>query len=121
MSSSGDRYLGAALGLIGAVLLFLEAFLDLVRGVVYLAFGHSVRAFGPFDQSLVLIVIGIVVAIFAALGGSRREERAMVSGAVLVVLALVGWLLLGFGTGVIALLASILILVAGVVFLVSSR
>ncbi|HTP53669.1 MAG TPA: hypothetical protein VML94_01730 [Thermoplasmata archaeon] len=121
MPRSGDRYLGAALGLVGAVLLFLEAFLDVVRSVVYFAVGHTVRAFGPIDQAAVLVVIGIVVVIFSALGGSRREDRSMVAGVVLVVLALIGWLLLGFGTGVLALLASILILIAGIVFLVSAR
>jgi len=121
MAGSSDRYIGAVFGILGAVLLFVEAILDLVRGVVYLAFGHGVRAFGPFDQAIVLLVIGAIVAVFSMLGGSRREDRGVLAGAVLVVLALVGWLLLGFGTGVLALLASILVLIAGIVFLVSSR
>ncbi|HUJ78082.1 MAG TPA: hypothetical protein VLX64_03640 [Thermoplasmata archaeon] len=121
MSTDGDRKLGAAFGLIGAGLLVLEALLDLVRGVVYLTVGHGAKAFGPFDEALILIVVGIVVAVFSAIGGVRRQDRALVSGAVLVVIALAGWLLLGLTSGVIALLGTIFVLIAGVVFLASSR
>ncbi|MGP8077514.1 MAG: hypothetical protein ACLQD8_01555 [Thermoplasmata archaeon] len=121
MAGRGDRTIGAAFGVLGAVLLVLEGLLDLLRGVYYLALGRGLRAFGPFDQSIVLIVVGAVVAIFAILGGARREERSLVSGAVLVVVALAGWLVLGFGSGVLSLLGSILVLIAGVVFLVSAR
>lgn len=119
--SGGERGIGAALGLIGAVLFFFEAFLDLVRGVVYLALGHGMHSFGPFDEALLLIVVGILVAVFAVMGGVRPGDRSLLSGAVLVVVALVGWLALGFGTGVLALLGSVFVLLAGVVFLVASR
>jgi len=120
VSGAEERKIGAAFGLIGAVLLVVDALLDLVRGVVYLAIGRGARAFAPFDQALVFIVIAAVVAGFSLLGGMRRQERALVAGAVLVVVALVGWLLLGFGSGVLALLGSVLILLGGVVFLASS-
>jgi hypothetical protein len=118
---TGDRAIGAAFGLVGALLLVLDGLIDLVRGVVYLATERGLRAFGPFDQALIFIVVGGVVAFFSVLGGFRRDDRGLVAGAVLVVVALAGWLVLGFGSGVLALLASIFILIAGVVLLVSSR
>lgn len=116
-----DRGIGAALGLIGAILLFLEGFLDLIRGVVYLAVGHGMRAFGPFDQALLLLVVGVLVAVFSVLGAVRRQDRSLVAGAVLVVIAIVGWLALGFASGVIALLGTLFVLIGGVVLLVASR
>lgn len=120
MADWSDRAVGAVCGFLGAALLILDGLLDLVRGVIYLAIGRGLRAFGPFDQALVFIVIGGVVAVFTALGGVRRQSRAVAAGAVLVVVALAGWLVLGFGTGVLALLGSIFILIAGIVFLVTS-
>ena len=109
------------LGLLGAALLALDALIDLVRGVVYLAVGRGFRAFGPFDEALVFLVVAAVVAFFSTLGGMRREDRSLLAGAVLVVVAIAGWLALGFAAGVLPLLAALLILIAGVVFLVAGR
>lgn len=116
-----DRGIATVLGLVGAVLFGFEGFLDLLRGVIYLAVGHGVRAFGPWDEALLLIVVAILVALFSVLGGSRRSDRALLAGVVLVVIAIVGWLALGFGTGVLALLGSVFVLLGGVVFLVAAR
>jgi hypothetical protein len=118
---TGDRAIGAVFGLVGAGLLVLDGLVDLIRGVVYLAIGRGTHAFGPFDQALLFVVVGLVVAFFSILGGLRRDDRGLVAGAVLVVIALAGWLVLGFGSGVLALLGSIFVLIAGVVFLVSAR
>jgi hypothetical protein len=121
MGSIGDRGIAAVFGFVGAAFLVVEALLDLVRGVVYLAVGHGLRSFGPFDQAVVFLVLAVVVVLFSILGAARGRDRAVMSGAVLIVLALVGWLFVGFGSGVLALLAGIFILIAGVVFLVASR
>lgn len=121
MSEFGDRKIAGLLGLLGALLLGLEGLLDLIRGAVYLAVRHGVGSFATFDQALILIVVAIVIAAFAVLGAVHREGRAVVAGAVLIVIAIVGWLELGFGSGVLALLGALLTLLGGVVFLVSSR
>lgn len=121
MSDGGDRKIAVVFGLLGAVLLVLEGLIDLVRGVVYLAIGRALQAFGPFDQAVILVVVGLVVGLFAALGGRRTEGQGLVSGVVLIVLAVVGWLGLGFGSGVLALLGTVFVLVSGVVFLVVGR
>jgi len=121
MGETGDRKLAALLGLLGAVLIALDGLLDLARGVFYLAVGRGGHAFVPFDQALIYFVVGLLVALFSVLGGLRRDGRAVVAGAVLVVIAVVGWLALGLGAGVLAILGALLVLVAGVVFLVSGR
>ncbi len=121
MSDESDRRLGGLLGILGAVLIALEAIVDLVRGVVYLAIGRGAFGLGAFSEALILIVFAVLVAVFAVLGSRRRESRATVAGAVLIVLVVVGWLGLGVASGLLALLGLLLVLVAGVVFLVAGR
>jgi hypothetical protein len=121
VSATGDRTLGAIFGLLGAALVALEGLLDLVRGVVYLAVGHGARSFAPFDQALLFLVLGAVIALFAGIGGLRRQDRSLTAGVVLVVIVIAGWLLLGFSSGVLVLLGSIFVLIAGVIFLVAGR
>ncbi len=108
-------------GLVGGGLIALEGLVDLVRGVVYLAIGYGVRAFGPFDQALLFLVIGVVIAFFAAVGGRRDSDRAVLSGVVLIVIVLAGFLVLGFGSGVLVLLGALLALISGVAFVVVAR
>jgi hypothetical protein len=121
MSDGGDRRIAAIFGVLGAALLVLEGFIDLLRGVVYLAIGRGFGAFGPFDQAVILVVMGLVVGLFALLGRYRSEGRSLVAGVVLIVIAIVGWLGLGFGSGILGLLGTVFVLVSGVVYLVADR
>jgi len=121
MDEPSDRRLAALLGLIGAALLALDGLFDLVRGVIYLAIGRGFHAFGPFDQAIIFFVVGLVAAGFAFLGGFRGPGRPVTAGVVLIVIAVVGWLALGFASGILALLGGLLILLGGVVFLLSGR
>jgi len=121
MTDGGDRRIAVAFGLLGAVLLVLEGLVDLVRGVVYLAIGRGLQAYGPFDQAVILVVMGLVVGLFAVLGRAHAEGRSLLAGIVLIVLAVIGWLGLGFGSGVLGLLGTVFLLISGVVFLVADR
>jgi hypothetical protein len=120
MSEYSDRRLAGLLGILGAVLIALDGLIDLARGFYYLAI-RGPHVYLPFDQALVFFVLGLLIGLFSILGGLRREGRATVAGAVLIVLVLVGWLALGLSSGVLALLGALLALVGGVVFLVSGR
>ncbi|HYA10806.1 MAG TPA: hypothetical protein VEH10_03945 [Thermoplasmata archaeon] len=121
MTEVGDRRIAALFGLLGAALIALDGLIDLARGVLSVALGHGGHAYLPFDQALIFLVVGLVVAVFSVLGGLRRDGNATVAGAVLIVVAIVGWLELGVPSGVLAILGALLVLVAGVVFLVSGR
>ena len=121
MTAQGDRRLAAVLGILGAVLIALDGLLDLARGVFYVVVGRGDHAYLPFDQALIFFVVGLLVGVFAAMGASREEERALLVGVVLIVIVIVGWLTLGFGSGVLAILGALLVLLAGVIFLVTGR
>lgn len=121
MTEAGDRRIGGIFGLLGAVLLAAEAILDLARGVFDLAVGHGGITSFPFSEALILLVLALIVGFFSVLGGMRPENHAVVAGVVLLVLAIVGWLVLGLGGGVLAILGAVLMVVAGIVFLASGR
>jgi hypothetical protein len=120
VSAEGNRGIASVFGILGAVLWLVDAVILLVSGVVYLAVNHGARALGAFDSGIVLFVIGLVVAFFAVLGGRRTRDNSVVAGIVLLVVAIVGWLLLGLASGVLDLLGTIFVLISGVVFLVSA-
>ncbi len=108
-------------GLVGAAFLVIEGLIDLSSGVIFLAFGHGLRAVGALDQAIVFIVVAFVVGFFAILGRERGQDRGLAVGLILIVLAVVGWLVLGFGSGVLAILASVFVLVGGILFVVAGR
>jgi hypothetical protein len=121
MSSAGDRQLAMVLGIVGALLIVLEGLVDLVRGVVFVAFGHGYLGVSFVGQSVLFIVVGLLIGFFALIGRTRGGERSLAAGVILVVLAIVGWLALGFASGVLALLGSVFVLVSGILYLVEGR
>jgi len=56
--------------------------------------------------------------LFAHLGEHGWKDRPLATGALLVVLAAVGWVALGLGTNLLALVGGILALLAGVLYVI---
>lgn len=119
MASTSDTRLAVVFGLLGGVLWIVEGVLDLGRSVFSAVIGHGDAALGPFGEAVLLIVLGLVVGLFSAIGRPRSSGRPFVVGAVLLVLAVVGWFGLGFGGSIIALLGTVFVLIGGIVFLVA--
>ena len=115
------RGLGFLFGIVGAVLLFLLALVSFISGIIFLALGHSVLGtLGSTLTRVVLsVVLGILVGIFASWGSHGGHDGAVTGGVVLVDLAVVVWLVLGFG--LLAALAGLFTLLAGILFLVEGR
>jgi hypothetical protein len=120
MTAASDRRLAMILGLISALLLVLDGIVSFARGFAYLALGSGYRAVGAaLGQSVVLVVVGLVVGILSLLGRSPGQDRAVVAGIALIVIAIVGWLALGLGYGVLGILAVVFAFLAGIFFLLS--
>ncbi len=121
MTDQGSRGLGLLFGALGGALIVVEGWVDFVRGAYSAAIGHPYVALNAFGGFILLVVLGLVFIMFAVLGSARTQDRALASGAVMVVVVLVGLLLLGFGSGVLGLLGSLFVLIGGLLFLVAGR
>lgn len=121
MPSSSDRNLAFLLGIFGAILLVLAGVAYFFFGFVLLALGLGGHALGAWDRSVIDVVVGILVGVFAVFGRSGSEDRTLGAGIALIVLAIVGWFGLGFGGGIVELLASLLTLLSGILYLVARR
>lgn len=121
MTADGDRRLGLIFGVVAAVLLVVDALLRFLVGIVFLATGRELAALGSADEAVIFLVLGLVIGFFAVLGRSRGADRSLAVGIILIVLALVGWLALGFGSSLLAILAAVFTLIAGILFLVAGR
>lgn len=118
---ASNRALAFLFGVLGAVLVVLEGLVDLIRSAFFLAVGHPFVAFDEFTRSVLFVVLGIVLVLFAALGRNRGNDRALAAGVVMIVLALLGIFLLGFANGVLGLLGSIFVLIGGLLFIIDAR
>jgi hypothetical protein len=121
MSDGGDRRIGFVFGGIGAALLILAGFLNLLSGAVFLALGHGARGLGDWGHAIVLVVVGLIVGAFSLIGRGRGRDESLMAGAVLLVIALVGWLALGFANGLVSVLGLVCVLVGGLVYLLAGR
>jgi hypothetical protein len=121
LTADGDRRIALIFGVIAAVLLVADAVLRFLAGIVFFATGRGLAALGSADEAVLYLVVGLVIGFFAILGRSRGADRSLAIGIVLIVLAIVGWLALGFGGSVLAILAAVFALISGILFLVAGR
>ena len=121
MAGSDLRGLGLLFGILAALVLILAGLIDFVGGFVFLAFGAGGHALGAWYRSVVYVVVGLLFGLFAVLGRSGAEDRRLAAGVVLVVLAVLGWFGLGFGGEILPLIAALFALIAGILYLLSSR
>ena len=120
-TSEGDRHLGMVFGLLGSLLILLEGVLRAIGGTIFLFVGHGRSAFATWEQALVLVAIGLITGFFSLYGRSGVRDRGLAAGVALIVLAVIGWFALGFGSELLALLGAVLVLIGGILFLVSNR
>ncbi|MGA8541930.1 MAG: hypothetical protein WB947_00070 [Thermoplasmata archaeon] len=121
MTADSDRRLAFIFGALGAVLLVIAAIVRFFLGVVFVATGHGYLGIGSIGESVIFLVVGLVIGFFALIGRSRGTDRSLAVGVILVVLAIVGWVALGFGSSLLALLGAVFTLISGIIFLVAGR
>lgn len=118
MSNLTERNLGFGFGLLGGGLVVLAGLVSLVVGAVDLAMGRLFGAMSAGTEGVVLLVIGGLALLFAYLAHRAWKDRPIVGGVLLVVIAALGWGVLGLGANVIALVGAIFVFLSGVLFLV---
>jgi hypothetical protein len=113
-----ERRLGYGFGLLGGGLILVGALLSFVVGAVDLVARYPYGAIGMLTGAVILLVIGGLALFFAYLGHGAWSSRPLASGILLVLLAAIGWLVLGLGTNVVALVGALFVFLAGVLYLI---
>jgi len=110
--------MGHLFGLAGGLLILVGGVVAVAFGVVDFALARFAGGVGALAEAVVLFVVGALVLLFAHLGEHSWKERPVAPGVLLVVLAIIGWAVLGLGTNLLALVGGIFALVAGVLYLI---
>ena len=118
MESTSERTVGHLLGLVGGALILLGGLVSLAFGIADAVLGRLAGAAGALSGAVVLFVVGALVLWFAHMGEHAWKDRPVTTGVLLVVLAVVSWAALGFGSQVLALVGGIFALIAGVLYLI---
>ncbi|MCI4331406.1 MAG: hypothetical protein L3K19_06125 [Thermoplasmata archaeon] len=118
MTNITERGLGIGFGVMGGLLIALAGLLGLLVGAFDLATGRAAGALDAGSTAIVLFVIGGLALFFAYLGHGPWQDRSTVSGVLLIVVALLGWAVLGFADNVLALVGTLFVFLAGLLFLV---
>jgi hypothetical protein len=116
---SSERAVGHLFGMVGGALIAVGGLIAVAMGVVGAAlgrgFGYEVAA---LSEAVLLFVVGGLVLFFTQLGVRGWNERPVASGVMLVILALIGWTVLGLGGNLVALVGGLFALLAGILFLI---
>ncbi len=118
MTELTEPRLGYGFGLLGGALIGLGGVVSLIVGAVELVRGRPFGAIGAAGNAVVLFVVGGLAMFFAWLARHDWRARPFASGVLLAVLAVVGWVIVGLDTSLLALVGSLLVFLAGVLFLI---
>lgn len=118
MGNYSERTIGHLFGLVGGLLIAVGGLVAMSFGIADLALGRALAGAGALSEALVLFVVGALVVLFAHLGEHTWRDRPLASGVTLVLLAVIGWAVLGLGTNLLALVGGIFALLAGVLYLI---
>ncbi|MGB6501585.1 MAG: hypothetical protein WBG19_09365 [Thermoplasmata archaeon] len=118
MENTTERAIGHLFGLIGGLLIALGGLVALAFGFADLVLGRLFSGAGALGEAVVLFVVGGLVLLFAHLGEHAWKERPVATGVMLLVLAVIGWAVLGLGGNVVAIVGGIFALLAGVLYLI---
>jgi hypothetical protein len=118
MENITERALGHLFGLIGGALIIVGGVVSAAFGAADLLLGHAFSAMGALGESVVLAVVGALVLLFAYLGEHEWRDKPVVSGILLVLLALISWAVLGLGVNAVAVVGGIFALLAGALYLI---
>lgn len=118
MADLTERTVGYGFGLLGGVLVAVGGLVALALGTADLVVGRMQGTINAWSEAVLLLVIGALALFFAYLGAHGWRERGLVSGTLLVVVSFIGWLILGLGSNLVALVGAIFVFLAGLLYLI---
>jgi hypothetical protein len=116
MTELTEQRVGYGFGLLGGVLIAIGGLVSLALGTADLLLGRPYGALSAASEAVVLFVLGGLAIFFAWLGRHDWSSRPLASGILLVVLAVLGWVV-GVGANLLALVGSLFVVLAGVLYL----
>ncbi len=117
MANLTERDLGYGFGILGGALVIAGAIISIAVAVFDLVTARG-GVFGAGTEAVVLLVMGGLALFFANLGHRAWADRSLTTGVLLLVIALIAWISLGLGMNVVALVGSIFVFLAGVLYLI---
>lgn len=114
-----DRALAMAFGFLSGLFFFVEAFLQFALDVFHELIERGGEGLFGRTFGVIPFVFALLVWVFTFIGAPRLRSMEVTSGCVLIVIALLAFLIGGFGVGLFWLLGVVFAVIAGVVFLVA--
>ena len=119
MTDLTEQRLGWLFGAAGAALFAIAGLVALMVGTADLVLGRGMSAIAVDGEALLLFVVAGLAFLFAYLGHRTWSGRPVTVGLMLVVVAAIGWVVLGLGESVLALIGAMLVFLAGVLQLIA--
>ncbi len=117
MTEISEQRLAYWFGLLGGVLIGLGGLVSLLLGTADLILGRPIGALNAAGEGVLLLVVGGLALVFAWLGHRQWSARPVPSGVMLVLVAIVGWVVVGIGASLLGLVGSLFVFFAGVLYL----
>jgi hypothetical protein len=118
MAEMTEQRLGFGFGLLGGVLIALGGLVSLVLGTADLILGRPIGALNAASEGILLLVVGGLALLFSWLSHHSWSGRLVTSGVMLILVAVIGWIVVGIGSSLLALIGSLFVFLAGVLYLV---
>lgn len=117
MSENSEQRLGYVFGLLGALLIGLGALVAVLMGAAEAITGRTVAAFNSESAAVVWFVVAGLAAAFAWMGRRQWSSRPLTSGVLLIAVAVVGWAVVGVSSSLLAVIGSLFVFLAGLLYL----
>ena len=117
MAEITEQRLGFGFGLLGGLLFALGGLVSLLLGTADLILGRPIGALNAASEGVLLLVIGGLALLFSWLGHRSWTSRPITSGVLLVLVAVIGWVVVGIGSSLLGLIGSLFVFLAGVLYL----
>jgi len=112
-----EERIAFGLGLLGGLVFLLAAFLALIIGSVDLASDRLNGTLAAGSQALLLAALGALGGLFAYLGYHEWRDRPFSAALLLILVAVIGVMIGGPGTGALPLVGAMLVGLAGILYL----